>query len=201
MCRTFGALSFPLAHPDLTVGPIYCRPFGPHLCKKVALILSLESGLFHCPPFGPHLCQKVALTLSLESGLLHCPPFGAHLCQKVALIWSLESGLFHCPPFGAHLCQKVALILSLEEATINSPDRQVGVERNLNWSAEGAALLKNNDNNSSSQLSLAAKKVSMNWDPVISPRLPFFTLSSSKRDTASEGRCGERMATGTGSRL
>jgi hypothetical protein len=43
------------------------------------------------------------------------------------------------------------------------------------------------------------KKVSMNREPVINPRDPRLTLSSSKAATASAFIRGDRMATGTGS--
>jgi hypothetical protein len=31
LCRAFGARIIPDSSPDLTVGPIYCWPFGPQL--------------------------------------------------------------------------------------------------------------------------------------------------------------------------
>jgi hypothetical protein len=33
LCRAFGARTIPDSSPDLTVGPIHCRPFGLQLRK------------------------------------------------------------------------------------------------------------------------------------------------------------------------
>ena len=64
-CRAFGAHALQQANPDLTVGPIICRPFGPpdSRCDAIAewipdsMFLSgiSESGIWNHVTYPMHL--------------------------------------------------------------------------------------------------------------------------------------------------
>ena len=56
-CRALGAHHLSKSDPDLTVGPIKCRPFGPHECVAPYVVLgALESpvGRFAAYSSSPH---------------------------------------------------------------------------------------------------------------------------------------------------
>ncbi|MBP1625019.1 MAG: hypothetical protein H6Q07_3041 [Acidobacteria bacterium] len=57
LCRTFGASFFVFAFPDLTVGPILCRAFGP-AGSSSRQILSFETASPDpsCPGVTPGHC-------------------------------------------------------------------------------------------------------------------------------------------------